>query len=89
MLQKELSIILQEENSDFKIEAVFGLECPQNLIGVNNEVLNPRFAWDNPEAYDRQAEELIDLFIENFKIYGDVVSYLEHAGPPKQNEIAI
>ena len=77
------------EHSDFEVEPIFSLECPKNLTGVNSDVLNPRSAWDNPDAYDRQAEELVELFLENFKIYGDAVSYLEHAGPRNQSEIAI
>ena len=77
------------EHSDFEVEPVFGLDCPQNLNGVNSDMLNPRYAWDKPDAYDRQADELVNLFIENFKIYGDAVLYLEHAGPRNQSEIAI
>ena len=77
------------EHSDFEVEPVFGLDCPQSLKGVNSDVLNPRSAWDNPGAYDRQADELVNLFIENFKIYGGAVSYLKHAGPRNQSEIAI
>ena len=77
------------EYSDFEVEPIFGLDCPQNLSGVNSDVLNPRSAWDDLDAYNRQADELVDLFLENFKIYGDTVSYLEDAGPRKQSEIAI
>ena len=77
------------EHSDFEVEPVFGIDCPQNLNGVNSNVLNPRSGWDNSDAYDRQADELVNLFIENFKIYGDTVSYLEHAGPRNQSKIAI
>lgn len=77
------------EQSDFEVEPVFGLDCPRNLSGVNSDMLNPRSTWGNPDAYDIQAEELVDLFIENFKIYGDAVSYLEYAGPTNPNKITI
>ena len=33
------------------------------------------------EKYDHDALKLADLFIENFKKYGDKVNYLENAGP--------
>jgi len=69
------------EESEFKTEAVFGLSCPQSLKGVNSEILNPRSSWENPENYDIQAEKLVELFINNFKTYGNEVSYLKHAGP--------
>ena len=77
------------EYSDFEVEPVFGLDFPQDLAGINSDVLNPRSAWDDSDAYDRQADELVDLFIENFKIYGDAVSYLEYAGPTNPNKITI
>ena len=77
------------EHSNFEVEPVFGLDCPLSLAGVNSDELNPRSTWNNPDAYDRQADELVNLFIENFKIYGDAVSYLEHAGPASKNEIAL
>ena len=77
------------EHSDFEVEPVFGLDCPKKLNGVNSDVLNPRSAWNNLETYDFQAQELVNLFIKNFKIYGNAVSYLEHAGPTSNNEIVI
>jgi len=78
------------EESEFITEPVFGLSCPQSLTGVNSEVLNPRSSWENPEDYDIQAAKLGELFTNNFKTYGNRVSYLEHAGPVKnQKEIAI
>jgi phosphoenolpyruvate carboxykinase (ATP) len=78
------------EESEFKTEPVFGLSCPQSLTGVNSEVLNPRTSWENPENYDIQAAKLVELFTNNFKTYGNAVSYLEDAGPVKnQKEIVI
>jgi phosphoenolpyruvate carboxykinase (ATP) len=78
------------EESEFKTEPVFGLSCPQSLPGVNSEVLNPRTSWENPENYDIQAAKLVELFTNNFKTYGGAVSYLEDAGPVKnQKEIVI
>ena len=77
------------EQSEFETELVFGLAYPKNLSGVDTGVLNPRIAWENIDEYDRQAAELAELFVENFKTYGESVSYLLHAGPVKQNEIAI
>ena len=52
-------------------------------------ILNPRLLWNNPDEYDSYAAELADLFIDNFNTFGGSVSYLLHAGPKKQNEIAI
>jgi phosphoenolpyruvate carboxykinase (ATP) len=77
------------EQSEFETELVFGLSYPKSLSGVDAGVLNPRITWENIDEYDRQAAELAELFVENFNTYGESVSYLLHAGPVKQNEIAI
>ena len=77
------------EKSEFCIEPIFGLNCPVSLEEVGSEVFNQRLAWDNPDEYDKHAIKLVQLFIDNFKIFGDAVSYLEHAGPQKQNKIII
>ena len=78
------------EKSEFKTEPIFGLSCPQSLMGVNSKVLNPRTSWENPEDYDSQAVKLVELFTNNFKTYGNAVAYLEDAGPVKnQKEIVI
>ena len=52
-------------------------------------VLNPRSIWENLDDYDRLAAELTELFVDNFKIYGDAVSHLECAGPGTQQEVSI
>jgi phosphoenolpyruvate carboxykinase (ATP) len=77
------------EQSEFEAERVFGLSYPKSLSGVDTGVLSSRIAWENIDGYDRQAAELAELFVENFNTYGESVSYLLHAGPVKQNEIAI
>ena len=47
------------------------------------------FLEENSSGGAKLDHQYLLPFIENFKIYGDTVSYLEHAGPIKQNEIAI
>ncbi len=44
---------------------VFGLRMPKSCPGVPDEILNPRNTWDEPDAYDRQAHKLRDLFEQN------------------------
>ena len=77
------------EQSEFENEPEFGLAYPTGLSGVDTGGLNPRSAWKNTDEYDKQAAELAELFVENFKTYGTAVSYLESSGPINQNEIAI
>jgi phosphoenolpyruvate carboxykinase (ATP) len=77
------------EKSAFNIEPIFGLSYPTNLEGVSSSLLNPRLAWNDPDKYDSQADELAQLFISNFKTFGKSVLYLCNAGPQNHNEIAI
>ncbi|MBN1121322.1 MAG: phosphoenolpyruvate carboxykinase (ATP) [Anaerolineae bacterium] len=63
-------------------DPIFGLYVPVSCPNVNEEILDPRQTWDDPEAYDRKACELAERFKENFKNYRDVAGEeIEAAGP--------
>jgi phosphoenolpyruvate carboxykinase (ATP) len=53
--------------NEFETEPFFGLRVPKAVPGVPGEVLDPRRAWPDPQAYDAQARKLARLFFENFK----------------------
>ena len=52
---------------EFMTEPAFGLSIPVSCPGVPAEVLNPRNAWADKDAYDRQAAELAARFEANFE----------------------
>jgi len=47
-----------------------GLKIPTAVEGVDSEILNPRDAWKDVEAYDAAAAKLRNLFQEHFKKSG-------------------
>lgn len=63
-------------------DAVFGLHIPTSIEGVPSEVLNPRDAWADKEAYDQKANFLADLFKENFNKFSNVSEEITKNGGP-------
>jgi phosphoenolpyruvate carboxykinase (ATP) len=59
-------------DAPFRKDKNFGFEVPTTVDGVPDILLDPRRTWDDPEAYDRQAEKLVAMFAENFE------QYIEH-----------
>ncbi|MEP2028305.1 MAG: phosphoenolpyruvate carboxykinase [Paracoccaceae bacterium] len=56
-------------NVTFRKDKNFGFEVPVAVGGVADILLDPRRTWDNPEAYDRQAAKLVQMFASNFEQY--------------------
>ncbi len=54
---------------EFRKDPNFGFDVPVSVPGVAEVLLDPRRTWDNPEAYDRQAIKLVDMFASNFEQY--------------------
>ncbi len=52
---------------EFKRDPNFGFEVPVAVDGIDSNILNPRAAWTDGEAYDRTAQELVAKFIANFE----------------------
>jgi phosphoenolpyruvate carboxykinase (ATP) len=73
----------QLENVETEPDPVFGVEVPTSVPNVPSEVLRPRDTWADPEAYDRQARKLAEMFRENFDTFADGVSDEVKAAGPK------
>jgi phosphoenolpyruvate carboxykinase (ATP) len=65
---------------EFVTEPAFGLHIPVSCPGVPAEILNPRNAWADKNAYDRQAADLAARFQANFKQF-DASEAVRTAGP--------
>jgi len=46
---------------------------PVAVPGVDTAILDPRGTWTDKEEYDRTAEKLVKLFVENFAQFADHV----------------
>ncbi|MEM8979867.1 MAG: phosphoenolpyruvate carboxykinase [Pseudomonadota bacterium] len=55
----------------FRKDSNFGFEVPVTVPGVDAELLDPRSTWADKDAYDAQAEKLVEMFAENFAQYLD------------------
>ncbi len=68
------------ENSKFIPDPNFKILVPEEVPGVDSIILNPRNTWNDKEAYDSKAKELINLFKNNFVKYESFGNYSK-AGP--------
>ena len=68
------------ENSKFVPDPNFKILVPDNVPGIDTNILNPRNTWADKKAYDLKAKELINLFKNNFVKYESFGNYAK-AGP--------
>ncbi len=69
------------EDSGFTVDPIFGLHCPETVEGVPSELLFPRNAWQDKEAYEAKAEDLANQFKRNFSKFKNVSKQIAEAGP--------
>ncbi|MEM7546790.1 MAG: phosphoenolpyruvate carboxykinase [Pseudomonadota bacterium] len=68
--------------AEFREDPNFGFDVPVSVQGVADVILDPRRTWDRPDSYDRQAQRLVAMFIENFAQYeSHVTSEVKDAAP--------
>jgi len=68
------------ENSKFIPDPNFKILVPEEVPDIDSRILNPRNTWNDKEAYDAKAKELINLFKNNFVKYESFGNYAK-AGP--------
>ncbi|MFV2000883.1 MAG: phosphoenolpyruvate carboxykinase (ATP) [Acidimicrobiia bacterium] len=61
------------DDVEYVTDPIFGLSTPTEVPGVPSELLIPRGAWDDTDAYDIQAKKLARMFAENFDQYAQGV----------------
>jgi len=55
------------DNVPFETDPIFGLSVPTSCPNVPSEILMPRNTWADPDAYDKKAQELFEMFENNYK----------------------
>ena len=80
--RRMLTAILEGEldNVKFTPDLNFKILIPDNVPGVDSNILNPRNTWKDKDAYDSKAKELITLFKNNFAKYESFGDYSK-SGP--------
>jgi phosphoenolpyruvate carboxykinase (ATP) len=67
---------------EYRVDQVFGFEVPVSVPGVDDELLDPRSTWRDPEGYDRKARELARMFRDNFEQFANTAgAEITAAGP--------
>jgi len=73
------------DNIEMRLDPVFGVQVPVHVPGVPDEILTPRSTWNDPAAYDAQAQKLAQMFREHFADFEEHASdAVRHAGPLMQ-----
>ena len=70
---------------EYTPDPVFGIQVPSSCPGVPDEVLQPRGTWRDAQAYDRQAQQLAAMFVDNFKQFEVEVPESVRAAAPIVN----
>lgn len=60
-------------DAEMQIDPFFGFQVPMGVAGVDHKILTPRSTWDDPQSYDDQAHQLVNMFRENFVKFQDHV----------------
>ena len=74
------------DNVEFKHHDIFNVYYPLSCPGVPNGNLDAREMWADKSAYDKQANKLAQMFVDNFAAkYPDMPEEIVEAGPKPKN----
>jgi len=70
------------DNVEYLTDPRFGFEVPVECPNVPSEVLQPRNTWEDVASFDSTADNLAEMFNENFARYEAGVSPEVNAAAP-------
>ena len=71
------------DNVEYKEHPVFGLHMPVKCPGIPDDILDPKNTWKNRRHYDKKADELAHLFVDNFKKFEEYASEEIRSAAPR------
>ena len=71
------------DQAEYRLDERFGFEVPLTCEHVPDAILEPRRTWTDRAAYDAQADELAQMFIDNFAQFADGCSAEVNAAAPR------
>ena len=75
-------------DAEFRTDPNFGFEVPVSVTGVDDAILDPRSTWADGEEYDRTAQKLVQLFVDNFADFESHVDEGVRQSAPRASETA-
>jgi phosphoenolpyruvate carboxykinase (ATP) len=60
-------------SAEFRKDPNFGFDVPVSVAGVDSAILDPRETWADKDEYDRTAQKLVQLFVDNFEQFAEHV----------------
>ena len=79
---------------EFRRDPNFGFDVPVSVpalveAGIDQTILDPRSTWADGEEYDRAAEKLVQLFVDNFRPFAEHVDEgVRQAAPNSETQPA-
>ena len=72
-------------HASFRTDSRYGFEVPLAVPGIPSSALDPRETWADKDAFDRQADTLVEMFVSNFaKFAASVGPDVTNAGPGRR-----
>ncbi len=68
---------------EMKPDPLFGFMVPTSAPNVPKEVLAPRETWEDKQAYDAQAKQLVGRFVKNFEQFEEKAGAEVKSGGPR------
>jgi phosphoenolpyruvate carboxykinase (ATP) len=76
-------------NAEFRKDPNFGFDVPIAVDGVDSAILDPRSTWADKDEFDRTAQKLVRLFIDNFAEFeAHVEEGVRQAAPSAETQAA-